>query len=272
MSTTPTRTRRSADSYENLEPQFEELARLDPGTPEHERQRQRIIELALPLGEHIAQRYGGRGVDHEDLVQIAAVGVVLAVDRFDHTVGAPFLGFAIPTVMGEVKRYFRDSTWAVRVPRRTKELRQQVTVAAAQLSQRLDREPTARELAEHLGVELIEVTQALIANNAYTTQSLDTRTPGQDSDTLPVAIPAALTCVEEGYELMEDSISVGPLLARLPARDRQILAMRYGQEMSQAEIGKALNISQMQVSRLLTRILTTLRSQAQDTRPALRIA
>ncbi|MGX1810859.1 SigB/SigF/SigG family RNA polymerase sigma factor [Nocardia sp. NPDC055321] len=256
-------TRISGDSYEHLEPQLTELASLDPGTPEHTHLRERIIEIALPLGEHIAQRYGGRGVDHDDLVQVAALGVVLAVDRFDPSLGSPFLGFAIPTVMGEVRRYFRDSTWAVRVPRRTKELRQQISVAIPELAQRLDREPTARELAAHLDTDLFEVTQALIANNAYATQSLDTRLPSEDGDA-PTIESEKLAVIDDGYALMEDSITIGPLIAELPARERQILIMRYGQDMTQVQIGKALNISQMQVSRVLARTLAGLRDKALD--------
>ncbi|MGX1812223.1 SigB/SigF/SigG family RNA polymerase sigma factor [Nocardia sp. NPDC055321] len=263
IGTTPS-TRISGDSYEHLEPQLRELATLQPGTPEHAALRDRIIETALPLGEHIAQRYGGRGVDHDDLVQVAALGVVLSVDRFDPTLGSPFLGFAIPTVMGEVRRYFRDSTWAVRVPRRTKELRQQISVAIPELSQRLDREPTARELAAHLDTDILEVTQALIANNAYATQSLDARLPSDEADTAPALEQEVLAVTETGYTLMEDSITIGPLIAELPARERQILIMRYGQDMTQVQIGKALNISQMQVSRVLARTLAGLRDKALD--------
>ncbi|MGX1810872.1 SigB/SigF/SigG family RNA polymerase sigma factor [Nocardia sp. NPDC055321] len=257
-------TRITGDSYEHLEPHLLRLAELEPGTPAHTALRDRIIEIALPLGEHIALRYGGRGVDHEDLAQVAALGVVLSVDRFDPTLGTPFLGFAIPTVMGEVRRYFRDSTWAVRVPRRTKELRQHISVAVPHLAQQLDREPTAREIAEHLDADLIEVTQALIANNAYNTQSLDTRLPSDDGDTGPTVATDALAITETGYALMEDSITVGPLLAALPERERQLLTMYFGQEMTQVQIGKALNISQMQVSRLLARTLATLRAQVLD--------
>ncbi|MFE6862226.1 SigB/SigF/SigG family RNA polymerase sigma factor [Nocardia sp. NPDC057668] len=260
------------DSYDNLEPLLRELADLTAGSPEHAALRQSVIEKALPLGEHIAQRYSGRGVEYEDLAQIAACGVILAVDRFDPTVGASFLGFAIPTVMGEVKRYFRDSTWAVRVPRRIKELRQQLSVAIPELAQRLDRDPTARELAEHLDTDLTEVTQALIANNAYTTQSLDARSQSDDGDATPMIAPARLSVVEEGYALMEDSITIGPLLGTLSEREQRILRMRFGQEMSQAEIAKVLGVSQMQVSRLLAQTLKKLRDQAVDSELAQQIA
>ncbi|MGV9408285.1 SigB/SigF/SigG family RNA polymerase sigma factor [Nocardia sp. NPDC003693] len=252
------------DPYENLEPRLTELSDLMPGSPEHTCLRDRIIQTALPLGEHIANRYNGRGVDHDDLAQVAAVGVVLSVDRFDPARGSSFLGFAIPTVMGEVRRYFRDSTWAVRVPRRTKELRQQIATTIPELAQRLEREPTARELARHLQADIHEVTQALIANNSYATQSLDARLPTDDGDSAPTMRSEVLAVAEDGYALMEDSITIGPLLAELPKRQRQILSMRYGQEMTQVQIGKALHISQMQVSRELSRTLTTLREQALD--------
>ncbi|MEU0542671.1 SigB/SigF/SigG family RNA polymerase sigma factor [Nocardia sp. NPDC005978] len=266
------RTTTSGDSYDNLEPALRELAGLAPDDPARARLRAEIIARALPLGEHIASRYNARGVEREDLVQIAACGVVLAVDRFDPALGSPFLGFAIPTVMGEVKRYFRDSTWAVRVPRRIKEVRQQVAAAIPELAQRLDREPTARELAAHLDTDLHEITQALLANNGYAAQSLDARTPTDDGDATP-AIPAdALTVIEDGYALMEDSITIGPLLSALSAQERAILQMRFGRDLTQVQIGKALGISQMQVSRILARTLTTLRAQALNEEHATQIA
>ncbi|MFB7719622.1 SigB/SigF/SigG family RNA polymerase sigma factor [Nocardia sp. NPDC056100] len=249
------------ESYDDIEPLLHRLADLAPADPEREPLRQKIIGNCLPLGQHIARRYTGRGVEYEDLAQIAAVGVVLAVDRFDPTNGASFLGFAVPTIMGEVKRYFRDSTWAVRVPRRTKELQQQLGVAIPSLSQTLGREPTARELAEHLQAELTEITQALIARNSYTAASLDApQTAERDGTSLS---PINSLCeIDPGYVLMEDSLTIGPLLAELPDRDRALLIMRYGQEKTQAQIAKAMGVSQMQVSRLLTRILTDLRAQA----------
>ncbi|MGX1810844.1 SigB/SigF/SigG family RNA polymerase sigma factor [Nocardia sp. NPDC055321] len=254
-------TRADGDSYDHLEPRLTELANLGPDDPERARLREHIIEAALPLAEHIASRYGGRGVEHQDLVQVAACGVVLAVDRFDPTHGSSFLGFAIPTVMGEVKRYFRDSTWAVRVPRRVKELRQRVTLAVPELIQRLDREPTARELAAHLDTDIDEITQALIANNGYTAHSFDTALPTDDGDTT-TRIPDALAVIENGYALMEDSLTLGPLLAGLTDTERTILCMRYGREMTQNQIGNILGVSQMQISRILARVLDTLRAQA----------
>ncbi|MEV6073176.1 SigB/SigF/SigG family RNA polymerase sigma factor [Nocardia sp. NPDC052001] len=233
---------------------------MDPQDPERARLRDEIITAAMPLGAHVARRYAGRGVELEDLTQVAAVGVVLAVDRFDPQHGATFLGFAVPTVMGEVKRYFRDSTWAVRVPRRTKELQQQLAKVIPELAQRLEREPRAREIAEHMGVDLLEVTQALIARNSHTASSLDAMlTMTEDSSGYSPA--DTLGDLDAGYALMEDSLTAGPLLAALPARERSILVMRYGQDKTQSEIAKILGISQMQVSRILTKVLGELRAQ-----------
>ncbi|WP_067691246.1 SigB/SigF/SigG family RNA polymerase sigma factor [Nocardia jejuensis] len=250
----------SGDSYDNLEPRFGALAAMDPHDPARARLRAEIITAAMPLGENVARRYAGRGVEYEDLAQIAAVGVVLAVDRFDPGHGASFLGFAIPTIMGEVKRYFRDSTWAVRVPRRTKEIQQQLAKVLPELAQRLGREPKAREIAEHLGVDIVEVTQGLIARNSHTADSLDAMlTATDDSSTYSPA--NTLGNVDAGYALMEDTLTAGPLLAALPEQEREILIMRFGQEKSQAQIAAILGVSQMQVSRILTRVLGELRAQ-----------
>lgn len=139
----PTHPARGTDPYDNIEPWLEQLATLQPDDPDRAKLREEIIGRCLPLGEHIARRYTGRGVDFDDLSQIAAVGVILAVDRFDHTTGATFLGFAVPTVLGEVRRYFRDRTWAVQVPRRTKELQQRLIRVIPAMMQELGHAPTA---------------------------------------------------------------------------------------------------------------------------------
>ncbi|WP_067690398.1 SigB/SigF/SigG family RNA polymerase sigma factor [Nocardia jejuensis] len=249
------------DSYDDIEPALIELAGTDPGDPARTRLREDIIARALPLGEHIAQRYSGRGLEHEDLLQVAALAVVLAVDRFDPHRGASFLGFAVPTIMGEVKRHFRDTGWAVRVPRRTKEVHLKIAADAPALAQRLGREPTARELAEHLEADLGEVTQALIARNSYRAESLDYTTPDTD-DTYFSSVIYTLGADDPGYGLMEDSLTAGPLLASLNERDREILTMRFGQDMTQGQIAKELGVSQMQISRILARVLGELREQA----------
>ncbi|MFC3965278.1 SigB/SigF/SigG family RNA polymerase sigma factor [Nocardia jiangsuensis] len=247
------------DDYENLEPRFAELAALDPADPARARLRDAIIITALPLAEHIAMRFGGRGENIDDLVQVAMVGLVQAVDRFDPAHGSPFLGFAIPTVMGEVRRHFRDKMWAVRVPRAVKELQQRLAPTIESLSQQLNRMPTAREIAAELGVELVEVTQALIARNAYQSESVDAGGRGEDGGG---SVLDDLVAPDPGYTLLEDAITVGPLLAALPERDRQVLVWRYSENLTQTEIAARIGVSQMQVSRILTRVLAQLRAQA----------
>ncbi|WP_067570195.1 RNA polymerase sigma factor SigF [Nocardia acidivorans] len=248
------------DTYDEIEVRFTELAELAPDDPRRSALRAEIIELCLPLAEHIARRFGGRGEEFDDLHQVASVGLVQAVDRFDVTRGSSFLSFAVPTVMGEVKRHFRDNTWAVRVPRSAKELQQRISGAVEVLEQRLRRMPTAREIAAELDVELSDVTQALIARNAYQTTSLDIAR-GED-DSADSALIATLGAEEPSYRLLENALAVGPLLRELPARERQMLVWRFFENQTQSQIGERLGVSQMQVSRMLSRTLTTLRERA----------
>ncbi|MFD6357075.1 sigma-70 family RNA polymerase sigma factor [Nocardia tengchongensis] len=186
--------------------------------------------------------------------------MVKAVDGFDPRRGSTFLGYAVPTVMGEVRRHFRDRSWAVRVSRTVKELHARIGPATEVLAQRLRRMPTARELAAELGVELEEVTQALIAGDCYKTESLDNFGDGEESRPSH-ALVERLGRLEPCYELLDGAMSVRPLLAALPARERQILIWRYFGEMTQSQIAGRLGISQMQVSRLLNRTLSTLRHE-----------
>ncbi|KJF23204.1 Sigma-37 [Rhodococcus sp. AD45] len=165
--------RRSTDEYRDVIAVFEKLDTLDRHGVEYERVRAALITRCLPLAEHIARRFDGRGEAHDDLVQVARLGLVNAVDRFDVSRGSDFVSFAVPTVMGEVRRHFRDTGWAVRVPRRMKELHFQLGQAISELSQQLGHAPTVDELAATLGVEREEVAQALIAGNAYQTVSVD---------------------------------------------------------------------------------------------------
>ncbi|MFI5718485.1 RNA polymerase sigma factor SigF [Nocardia sp. NPDC051750] len=250
------------DSYDNLEPWFDKLAALAPDDPRREELRAEIVHLGLPLAEHIARRFNGRGEVFDDLLQIARVGLVQAVDRFDVTRGSSFLSFAVPTIMGEVRRHFRDHTWAVRVPRGTKELHLRVGPASEALYQRLGRVPTAREIAAELGVGLTDVTQALIAGNAHTSNSLDAAVRDHDDETSPPAVLTRLGRDEPCYELLEDAITVRPLIEQLPRRERQILVWRFFGGLTQNQIATRLGVSQMQVSRILARTLNSLREQA----------
>ncbi|KAA8884395.1 RNA polymerase sigma factor SigF [Nocardia colli] len=255
------------DSYDNIEPWFEKMATLTAQDPHRNELREEITRLCLPLAEHIARKFSGRGEAFDDLHQIARVGLILAVDRFDVSRGSSFLSFAVPTIMGEVRRHFRDRTWAVRVPRRLKEIQQLIGPATEALTNRLGRVPNAREIAAELDVELSEVTQALIARNGYQTNSIEGITR-DDGENATLSVVAGLGAEEPCYELLEQSMTVRPLIAALPERERQVLIMRFFESLTQAQIAEQLGVSQMQVSRILTKTLNTLRTQALDDRPA----
>lgn len=250
----------SSDSYENIEPWFDKLEALDPDDPHRAHIRDEIIELCLPLAEHIARRFGGRGESFDDLQQVARVGLIQAVDRFDLSRGSTFLAYAVPTMMGEVRRHFRDRTWAVRVPRTMKDIQLRIGPATEALSQRLGRVPTAREVAAELGVELAQLTQAMVAANGHTSNSLESI--ARDDDDAGSAVQRRLGSEEPCYELLEDAMAVRPLIAALPRRERQVLVWRFYGSMTQNQIAERLGVSQMQVSRILSRTLASLREQA----------
>lgn len=253
--------RHAEDTYDNIEPRFAELATLSSTDPRREAVREQIIELCLPLADHIARRFTGRGEAFDDLHQTARLGLVQAVDRFDIGRGSSFLAFAVPTIMGEVRRHFRDHTWALRVPRRAKELQALIGPATETLSQRLGRMPSAREIAEELNIELSEVTRALVAANAYSTNTL--HAVGRDDDgNAGLSVGDSLGSEEPCYRLMEDAMAVRPLIAALPERERQVLVWRFYDSLTQSQIAERLGVSQMQVSRILNRTLTQLRESA----------
>ncbi|MCX4090945.1 RNA polymerase sigma factor SigF [Nocardia sp. alder85J] len=254
------RGRSRRDSYDDIEPAFAALAALAPGDPRCDTLRTEIIDRCLPLAEHIARRFAGRGETFDDLLQVASLGLVQAVDRFDQSRGSPFLAFAVPTIMGEVRRHFRDNTWAVRVPRRTKEIQGSLSGVIERLSQRLGRMPRAREIAAELDVDLAEVTQALIASNAYQTSSLEAVSGSNDGEN-SLSLLEVLGDEDGQYEHVERFLAVRPLLAALPARERRVLMMRFFEHRTQSEIAAALGVSQMQVSRILSKTLASLREQ-----------
>ncbi|MBB5915367.1 RNA polymerase sigma-B factor [Nocardia transvalensis] len=261
------RSRRGHDSYDGIEPEFERLADLDPGDARYPRLRDEIVMRCLPLAEHIARRFAGRGLDYDDLLQVAREGLLGAVDRFDPHRGPTFVAFAVPTVMGTVRRYFRDQGWTLHVPRGTKDLQQRIAAITPDLAQRLARTPDTRDLADALDVETDQIAQALTASNCYRTRSLDCPAePGNDP-----AVTVGDTCggPEPCYRLLEDAITVRPLIEALPEQDRAVLIQRFFAGRTQADIGAELGVSQMQVHRILTRTLNTLREQAlDDTSPA----
>lgn len=246
-------------NYADVTELFLRLQTLDDQSIEFRRQRDAIIERCLPIAKNVARRYGGRGESHEDLLQVARLGLVNAVKRFDVSTGCDFLPFAVPTIMGEVRRHFRDHGWAVKVPRRLKELSLQLATARAELSQELNRAPTASELAVRVGADREEVVEALIASNGYTTQSSD-GLPSDDEDGGWLA--NKLGNVDVNLDKVLDVETIRPLLAALPERERTILLLRFFENMTQTQIAHRLGISQMHVSRLLAKTLTTLRTQA----------
>ncbi|WP_298181547.1 SigB/SigF/SigG family RNA polymerase sigma factor [Saccharomonospora sp.] len=243
--------------YEDLSPLFNALAALDPDDPRRKTLREEIITRCLPLAEHIARRFVGRGEPRDDLVQVARLGLLNAIDRFDASRGTEFVAFAVPTIMGEVRRHFRDSSWAVRVPRRLKELHLSLSQASSKLAQRLGRAPTPSELAAELGLTPEDVWDGLLAGNAYQSVSMDAAY--NDEGTLPLADTVGHDDVE--LEHVEYHESLQPLLASLPERERRVLILRFFGNMTQTQIAERVGISQMHVSRLLARTLEFLRSR-----------
>lgn len=255
---TATARQHSSHEYDHLAPLFVELAELKEGDARSNEVRDALITGHLPLAEHIAQRFVGRGTPKEDLVQVATVGLINAVDRFEPQQGNDFLSYAVPTVMGEVRRHFRDASWSMRVPRRLKELHLTVARASTKLAQRLSRAPTPAEIAEHLGISKDEVFEGLEAGQAYHSVSLDESLSG-DGDGM--SLGESIGAEDSGLEGVENHEALEPLVRDLPERERRILALRFFYNMSQTQIAERVGISQMHVSRLLSRTLAQLREE-----------
>ncbi|OEV05666.1 RNA polymerase sigma-B factor [Streptomyces sp. Amel2xB2] len=219
--------------------------------------RDTLIELNLPLVRYAAARFRSRNEPMEDIVQVGTIGLIKAIDRFDAERGVEFPTFAMPTVVGEIKRFFRDTSWSVRVPRRLQELRLALTKTSDELSQTLDRSPTVPELAHALGVSEEDVVDGLAVGNAYTASSLDS--PALEEDGGEGSLADRLGYEDSALEGVEYRESLKPLLAKLPPRERQIIMLRFFANMTQSQIGEEVGISQMHVSRLLTRTLAQLR-------------
>ncbi|MFC9994263.1 SigB/SigF/SigG family RNA polymerase sigma factor [Nocardia sp. NPDC127526] len=250
---------RSVSGYDDVAALFEQLAAADPASPRRTALRAELINRCIPLADHIARKFSGRGEPFDDLTQVARVGLVHAVDRFDVARGSNFLSFAVPTIMGEVRRYFRDNTWAMRVPRRVKETHLRIGAAIDALSQQLGRSPTAKEIAAELGIDPDEVTQAVIAGNAYQPSSIDAVSVGRDTE---ASLLDTLGEEESQFDRVEEYVAIRPLLAGLPERERRILTMRFFESMTQTQIAQQMGISQMHVSRILSKTLARLREQS----------
>jgi RNA polymerase sigma-B factor len=233
---------------------FVELARGLPDGPQRERVRERLITMHLPLVHYLARRYVHRGEPLDDLVQAGCIGLVKAVDRFDPGRGLEFTTYAAPTILGEIRRHFRDRTWAVHVNRGLQELVAAVARARADLTQELMRAPTVAELADRLGRSEEDVLAAVDCTSAYTPQSFDSAV-GEDL-TLGETLGGSDSHLDE-VELHE---SLRPLVGRLAARERRILQLRFFGNQTQSQIAAQLGISQMHVSRLLAGILARLRA------------
>jgi len=218
--------------------------------------RDQLAKLHLPLVEYLAKRFKDRGEPLDDLIQVGSVGLLKAIDRFDLDRGVEFSTYATPTIVGELKRYFRDKGWAVRVPRRLQELSLRLNKLVAQLTQDLGRAPTVPELAKAAAVSEDEVLEALESGQAYSTTSLDA--PSGDDDDAPMRMDR-IGSEDTSLDNLEHFASLKPLIDQLPERERMILRLRFFDDMTQSKIAEHVGISQMHVSRLLSRILEYLR-------------
>ncbi|MFJ2292556.1 RNA polymerase sigma factor SigF [Streptomyces sp. NPDC087894] len=240
---------------------FDRLQVLEEGTHEYQYARNTLIEMNLSLVRFAASRFRNRGGDDtEDIIQVGTIGLIKAIDRFDLSREVEFATFAVPYIVGEIKRFFRDTTWSVHVPRRLQELRVELAKAKEQLSAELDRDPTVAELAVHLDLPEEEIIEGLVAANGYSAGSLDTPNADSESGSEQRAYAELLGDDDPGMESVENLHTLAPLLRQLDDRERKIVRMRFGQEMTQAQIGAELGVSQMHVSRLLSRIVKRLRT------------
>lgn len=219
--------------------------------------REQLVQLHMPLVEYLARRFKGRGEPLDDLVQVASMGLLKAIDRFDPERGVEFSTYATPTIVGELKRYFRDRGWAIRIPRRLQEIGLQLAKVVPKLSQELGRSPTVADIAKRTGLSEEEILEAMNASQAYSLVSLDAPTGEDGSDSM-----SRLGAEDESLELFEEWSSVAHLLERLPTRERRILYLRFVTGQTQSQIAEQLGISQMHVSRLLAKTLVQLREQA----------
>ena len=235
---------------------FARLADVDESDPQRQQIRDKLVEMHMPLVEYLARRFRNRGEPYDDLVQVATIGLIKSVDRFDVDRGVEFTTYATPTIVGEIKRHFRDKGWTIRVPRRLQELKLSLAKATAELAQKNGRSPTVAELATHLGVSEEDILEGLESANAYSAVSLDAP-DGSDDDSPAVA--DSLGSVDDALEGVEYRESLKPLLERLPPREKKILLLRFFGNMTQSQIAVEIGISQMHVSRLLARTLAQLR-------------
>jgi len=223
--------------------------------------RDALVERFLPLARQLARRYQRADEPLEDLVQVASLGLVKAIDRFDPSRDVAFSSYAVPTILGEIKRHFRDRTWSVRVPRDLQELVLRVDRAVGELSRERHHAPSVPDIAQALGVTEEDVLEALEASGAYRAASLDA--PRASDDDAGDTLGDAMGSVEPGFGAAEDRATLERLLRTITPREREVLRLRFGEDLTQAEIGERIGVSQMQVSRLIRQAIARLRAAAQ---------
>ncbi|MFG2309875.1 RNA polymerase sigma factor SigF [Streptomyces sp. NPDC048566] len=238
---------------------FDQLAVLEEGTPEYQYARNTLIEMNITLVRYAAARFRSRSQgEMEDIVQVGTIGLIKAIDRFELSREVEFTSFAVPYIVGEIKRFFRDTSWAVHVPRRLQEARVQLAKATEELRSRLGRTPTVKELSALMCLSEEEVIEARLASNGYTSSSLDaTINAASDGE---AALADFIGADDHALELVEDFNALAPMIAGLDERERRIIHLRFVDELTQAQIGEQLGVSQMHVSRLLNRTLAKLRA------------
>ncbi|WP_329624877.1 RNA polymerase sigma factor SigF [Streptomyces sp. NBC_01255] len=237
---------------------FPRLAVLEEGTPEYQYARNTLVEMNMSLVRYAAGRFRHRGDDMEDIVQVGTIGLIKAIDRFELSREVQFATFAVPYIVGEIKRFFRDTSWAVHVPRRLQEARVDLAKATEELSTRLGRAPKVSELAALMDLTEEEVIEARMASNGYNSTSLDAAVH-RDADDDEAPLASFIGEEDPAIELVENFHALAPLIAELNERDRRILHLRFVEELTQSQIGERLGVSQMHVSRLLSRTLARLR-------------
>ena len=238
--------------YAHLGPVQRRYAQLGGDDPDRQGLREQLIIGYLPVAEHVARRFAGRGEPLDDLVQVATMGLIKAVDRFDPDRGSDFFSFAIPTITGELRRYFRDHGWSTRVPRRLKDLHLAIRGTLGELSQQLGRAPRPSEIADRLGLPISEVIEGLHAGDAYRSASLD-EVLGSGNNT--ATFGQFIGDVDAELDLIDDRELLRPLLAELTPRERTILELRFFHHLTQTQIAEQVGLSQMHVSRLLRQTL-----------------
>jgi RNA polymerase sigma-B factor len=249
----------SSDSeYDHLTPLLEEYAALDPDDPRRERLRDELVKGYLPVAQHIARRFAHRGEPLDDLTQVATVGLINAIDRFDPGKGGEFFSFAVPTISGEVRRHFRDQSWSMRVPRRLKDMHVSINGAVSELSQTLGRAPRPTEIAQRLDLPVNEVLEGLEAAEAYRSSSLDEMLSSEDGS---ATVGELVGEADDELDRVDYREALRPLLADLAPRERTIVMLRFFGNLTQTQIANEVGISQMHVSRLLAQTLTRLRDR-----------